>query len=109
MNQQVLVEKDQVGAHFVADAMFEIAKEAFASDSCGSEVIARDLAEYDHVVIPKLPFPVYLNRPIIMASGKWLTVHPETAMRMMDGCGGCMVRNEHVVDGRFGPLKTIIF
>ncbi len=106
MDQQVLVEKDKVGAHLVAGATFEIPKEAFTPDSCGSDVIARALKEYDHVAVPKLPFPVYLDRPIVMTSGKCLTVHPETVMRMMDGCGGCMVRNEHVVDGRFGPFPT---
>ena len=106
MDQQVLVEKAQVGARLASDTAFVIDKEAFAPDSCASEVIAQTLKEYDHVTIPKLPFPIYLDRAIVMASGKWLTVHPETVVRMMDGCGGCMVRNEHVVDGRFGPFPT---
>ena len=106
MNQQPLVEKDQVGARPVASAAFEIPKEAFTADSCGSDVIAKALEGYDHVVVPELPFPIYLDRPIVMASGKRLTVHPKTAIRMMDGCGGCMVRNEHVIDGRFGPFPA---
>lgn len=106
MNQQPLVEKDQVGARPVAAEAFEIPKEAFTADSCGSDVIAQALEEYDHVVVPKLLFPIYLDRPVVLSSGKWLTVHPETVVRMMDCCGGCMVRNEHVIDGRFGPFPS---
>lgn len=106
MDQKALVKKETVGAHITTGTVYEIAKEEFNPDTCGSDVIAQALESYDHVVIPKLPFPVYLNRPIVMKSGKWLTVHPETAMRMLDGCGGCMVRNEHVVDGRFGPFPA---
>ncbi len=104
MNGQAWIEKEQAGAHPAAGTVYEIAKEAFAPDTCASDVIAQALEKYDHVIIPQLSFPVYLNRPIVMASGKWLTVHPETAIRLLDGCGGCMVRNEHVVDGRFGAF-----
>lgn len=101
-----LVNKSQVGAKCVAEKAFVIAKEAFAPDTCASDLIAKALAEYDHVTIPQLPFPVYLNRPIVMSSGKHLTVHPKTAMRMMEDCGGCMVRNEHVIDGRFDQFPA---
>lgn len=106
MDQKALVKKETVGARIASGTVYEIAKEAFNPDTCGSDVIAQALENYDHVIIPKLSFPVYLNRPIVMKSEKWLTVHPETAMRMLDGCGGCMVRNEHVVDGRFDPFPA---
>ena len=52
MNQQPVVEKDQVGAHPISGAAFEIAKDVFTPDSCCLDVIVQALAEYDHVVVP---------------------------------------------------------
>ena len=71
---------------------------------CASDLLEQILSEYDRVALPKLTKPVVLNRPIVLKSGKHLTVHPETVVRLQEGCGGCMVRNEHPFDGRFVPF-----
>ena len=81
-----------------------IPAEAFKEGVCASETIAVALASSFAVEIPKLPFPVLLDRPIILSSGQRLSVHPETVMHLMDGCGGIMVRNANPADGRFHPL-----
>ena len=71
---------------------------------CASDLLERTLSEYDYVMIPKLKKPMLLNRPIVLCSGKHLSVHPETVVRLQEGCGGCMVRNATLFDGRFQPL-----
>ena len=79
---------------------------AFQEGVCASEAIAVALASSFAVEIPKLPFPLLLDRPIVLSSGQRLSVHPETVIHMMDGCGGIMVRNANPADGRIHPLPA---
>lgn len=79
---------------------------AFQEGVCASEAIAVALASSFAVEIPKLPFPLLLDRPIVLSSGQRLSVHPETVVHMMDGCGGIMVRNANPADGRIHPLPA---
>ncbi len=67
--------------------------------------IEQALRLYRAVAVPKLDEPLELNRPIILESGDSLRVHPETVVRMKAGCGGCMVRNRNVRDGRYGAIS----
>jgi len=67
-------------------------------------LIAEALAAHGAVRIPRLTDPVCLERPIALASGMRLSVHSQTVLRMKPGRGGCMVRNEHLLDGCVGPM-----
>lgn len=65
-----------------------------------SDVLEAALAAHDSVYLPLLPFVVLLDRPIVMESGKRLSVHPETVITLKENHGGCMLRNKNILDGR---------
>lgn len=97
------LERETGGAKAGAGEAYAVPASAFTENACASDTLEAALAAHDWVEIPYVPFPLLLDRPILLRSGVRLTVHPETVLRMMDGCGGCMVRNEHVFDGRQQP------
>ena len=97
---------DIIGGKNSCSTPVAIPAEAFKEGVCASETIADALASSFAVEIPKLPFPVLLDRPIVLSSGQRLSVHPETVIHLMDGCGGIMVRNANPADGRFHPLPS---
>ena len=94
------LEQEQGGALAGQGAAYTIDAAAFKEGECASDVISAALKEQDYVIIPKVDFVLMLNRSIALASGKRLSVHPETTLQLMPGCGGCMVRNENIFDGR---------
>ena len=98
--------EDIIGGKNSCSTPVAIPAEAFKEGVCASETIAVALATSFAVEIPKLPFPLLLDRPIILSSGQRLSIHPETVIHMMDGCGGIMVRNANPADGRFHPLPS---
>ena len=85
-------------------AYYVIPENTFSDGADAEAVIASALAAHGAVRIPRLAEPVRLARPIALQSGMALSVHPETVMRMKPGCGGCMVRNAHLLDGCVGPM-----
>ncbi len=62
-------------------------------------VIEGILAEHEAVYIPEMAAPLVLDRPIVLKSGRHLKVHERTVFTVREGCGGCMVRNEHIFNG----------
>ena len=63
-----------------------------------SQALQEALSAHRAVAVPRLDFPIELDRPIVLDSGNALRVHPETVVRLKAGCGGCMARNRHVYD-----------
>ncbi len=100
------LEQETGGALAGKGEAYAIDAASFAEGVCASDLIAAALKEHDWVVIPKLPFPVLLNRSIVLASGKRLTVDGETHLQLMPGCGGCMVRNETLYNGQIAPCPA---
>ena len=87
------------------DAEYYVIPESALSEGAdAAALVASALADHMAVRIPRLAEPVCLRRPIALHSGMKLSVHPETVMRMAPGCGGCMVRNAHLLDGCAGPM-----
>ena len=74
-----------------------------------SQALQQALEKHRAVAVPRLDFPIELDRPIVLDSGNALRVHPETVVRMKKGCGGCMVRNRHVHDERGGAQENIVY
>ena len=72
-----------------------------------SQALQQALSAHRAVAVPRLDFPMELDRPIVLDSGSALRVHPETIVRMKAGCGGCMARNRHVYDERGGVGENI--
>ena len=72
-----------------------------------SQALQQALSAHQAVAVPRLDFPMELDRPIVLDSGSALRVHPETIVRMKAGCGGCMARNRHVYDERGGVGENI--
>lgn len=97
------LEKERGGADAGRAPAYTIPAEAFAENVCASDLLEAAFAAHPWVEIPRLRFPVLLNRPIVLKSGARLTVHPETVLHMQPGCGGCMLRNADVFDGRRRP------
>ena len=82
-----------------ADELEKLKKDAAAT-------VQRLLDEHRSVRIPKLPFALTLDRPLVMDSGTSLFVDPETVIRMKPGCGGCMIRNRRLADGRLDDIDA---
>ena len=80
----------------------------FLSSPDHASLIESLLREHQSLAIPALEFPIMLSRPIRLSSGMHLRIHENTVLRMKEGCGGCMVRNEHVVSGMEGPVTAPI-
>ena len=93
------------GAGLPERAMFRADEGLFAGQADCSDVIEALLATHGSVRIPALKAPLLLTRPIRMQSGTHLHVDEATVVRMKPGCGGCMVRNEHIVSGMEGPAE----
>lgn len=83
--------------------LFVIENLAAAEDAVA--VIEEALRLHQAVAIPHLEHPLELDRPIRLDSGDYLSVASDTVIRMKPGCGGCMVRNRHVRDGRLGEMS----
>ena len=84
------LEQEQGGALAGQGPAYTIDAASFKDGECASDVIAAALKEHDYVIIPKVEFVLLLNRSIALASGKRLSVHPETTLQLMPGCGGCI-------------------
>ena len=74
-----------------------------------SQALQQALSAHRAVTVPRLDFPMELDRPIVLDSGNALRVHPETVVRLKAGCGGCMARNRHVYDERGGARENIVY
>lgn len=71
-----------------------------------SDAIERCLRENGSVFIPQSAAPIYLDRPIVLHSGNWLSLHPETEIRLKPGAvGTCLVRNANVVCAQARPVN----
>lgn len=86
---------------------FEIGADALRENA--SQALQQALSAHGAVSVPRLEFPMELDRPIVLDSGHALRVHPETAVHLKAGCGGCMVRNRHVYDERGGAQENIVY
>ncbi len=73
--------------------------ELFKENVPANNIIQEALEASNHVVIPELDFPVLLDRPIVLSSGKRLSVDTNTVLHLAEGTGGCFVRNKNLVDG----------
>jgi hypothetical protein len=69
-----------------------------------SAAIQAALAQQNTVHLPARPEPYYLDAPIVLKSGQSLTADPTTEIRLRPGSNTCMVRNEHVLGFREGPV-----
>lgn len=87
MNRELFVIENLSGAHDVVG------------------LIEEALRVHHAVAIGHMDDPLELDRPIRLDSGDYLSVASETVIRMKPGCGGCMVRNRHVRDGRLGEMS----
>ena len=74
-----------------------------------SQALQQALSAHRAVTVPRLDFPMELDRPIVLDSGNALRVHPETVVRLKADCGGCMARNRHVYDERGGARENIVY
>lgn len=72
---------------------------AFLCGGSAADAVNEALTRYKNVEIPFLPDALYLSKPIVMRSGTRLTVHKDTVIRMEPGCGGCMLRNQNIMNG----------
>lgn len=78
----------------------------FAPSADHASIIESLLHEHSSVSIPALDHPIELTRPIRLSSGMHLRIHESTVLRMKEGCGGCMARNENVLSGMLGPVSS---
>ena len=70
-----------------------------------SDAIAQCLKENGAAFIPKMDAPVYIDRPIVLAGGQRLVVHPDTEIRLKPGpVGTCMVSNASIVFAQDRPV-----
>ena len=82
------------------DAIHEV------SGGIWSDAIEHALSENKAIYIPKMDWPIYIDRPIILRSGNHLIVHPETEIRLRVGTvGTCMVRNFQIVLSNNSPIQ----
>jgi len=70
-----------------------------------SDAIQAALDSNAAVKIPLLDTPIYLDRPIVLHSGNRLLVDSQTEIRLVPAAGVCLVRNENVVSGQYGPVE----
>ena len=75
----------------------------FVPGADAQPVIQQTLDLFRQVVIEKIPYPLQLGKAVVVHSGTRLTVHPETVLTDREGCGGCLLRNEHIVCGLEAP------
>lgn len=71
-----------------------------------SAAIQAALAQHNTVHLPARSEPYYLDTPIVLKSGQSLTADPTTEIRLRPGCNTCMIRNEHVLGFREGPVPA---
>ena len=64
------------------------------------------LAKHDAVFLPERDEPYYIDNPIILKSGQRLCADRKAEIRLVPGTDTCMVRNEHLVSGRNGPVPA---
>jgi hypothetical protein len=70
-----------------------------------SDAIERCLKENGSACVPRMAAPIYIDRPIVLASGNRLIVHPETEIRLKLGAAGtCLVRNASIVFAQARPV-----
>ncbi len=69
-----------------------------------NDAIDAALATAGGAVLPKREQPYYLDRPIMLKSGQFLIADPAAEIRLKPGINTCMVRNEHIVGFRQGPV-----
>jgi len=96
------------GSRLAPSAFFHAVPALFQECTDHASLIESLLHEHKAVSIPALEFPIELSRPIRLSSGMHLRIHENTILRMKEGCGGCMVRNENVVSGMNGPADAPI-
>ncbi len=78
----------------------------FSASPDHAALIESLLLEHPSLSIPALDHPIELSRPIRLSSGMHLRIHERTILRMKESCGGCMVRNEHIASGMYGPADA---
>lgn len=71
-----------------------------------SVAIQTALAQHNTVHLPARSEPYYLDTPIVLKSGQSLTADPTSEIRLRPGSNTCMVRNEHVLGFREGPVPA---
>lgn len=89
-------------------AFFTPSPSLFQSAPDHASLIESLLHQHKFLSIPALEFPIMLSRPIRLSSGMHLRINEATVLRMKEGCGGCMVRNEHVASGTDAPVNSPI-
>lgn len=71
-----------------------------------SDAIEKSLDENNHVHIPKMDEPVYIDRPIVVTTGTQIIVHPETEIKIIiDEVEHCLIQNKNIVSGQDGPIE----
>ena len=73
------------------------------SGNITGKTIQQALAAHSNVSIPYLGKPVVLDAPIILSSNKHLKVDSRQVIMQSAGSETCLVRNEHIKSGAFGP------
>lgn len=94
------------GSRLESSSFFIPAPALFAASPDHASLIESLLHKHKSVSIPALDAPIELSRPIRLSSGMHLRIHESTVLRMKEGCGGCMVRNENVLSGMLGPVAS---
>ena len=77
------LEREAGGAAAGGGECHALSASAFAEGVCASGALAEALASHDWVSVPRLPFPLLLDRPVVLSSGQRLSVHPETVVRLL--------------------------
>lgn len=94
------------GSRLEHKSFFHADPALFAASPDHAALIETLLHEHQSVSIPALESPIELSRPIRLSGGMHLRIHERTILRMQEGCGGCMVRNENVASGMYGPAES---
>jgi len=69
-----------------------------------TDAIQAALNEHISVSLPNRDKPYYIDRPLVLRSGRRLLVDAKVEIRLKPGSNCCMVRNEHIVSGEHGPV-----
>ena len=64
------------------------------------------LDQHNTATIPARPQPYYLDAPLVLKPGQSLTADVKAEIRLLPSVNTCMIRNEHLVGSRTGPVPA---